>query len=127
MTVFLFYLPDLIFFRKLPWSQKLNGYLCRYSSTPLIARVPLGGFVMLQSLRNLVHVYMQASSWNSVKVVMDADPRGSASGEMPVANSVPIIVTDFDPFGGTRRGLEGPSQGSRLPFFQSSRDSSESD
>ena len=42
---------------------------------------------MLQSLRILVHVYMQASSWNSVKVVMNADPRGSASGEMPVANS----------------------------------------
>ena len=71
---------------------------------------------MLQSLRTLVHVYMRASSWGfSVKVVIDADPRGSASGEMPVANSVPIIVTDFDPFGGTRRGLEGPSQGSRLP------------
>ena len=70
---------------------------------------------MLQSLRILVHVYMQASSLKSVKVVMDADPRGSASGEMPVANSVPIIVTCFDPFRGTRRGLEGPSQGSRLP------------
>ena len=71
----------------------------------------------MQSLRILVHVYMQASSssLNSVKVVMDADPRGAASREMPVANSVPIIVTCFDPFGGTRRGLEGPSQGLRLP------------
>ena len=58
---------------------------------------------MLQSLRNLVQ---QASSWNSVKVVMDADPRGAASREIPVANSVPIIVTCFDPFGGTRRGLD---------------------
>ena len=46
---------------------------------------------------------------------MDADPRGAASREMPVANSVPIIVTCFDPFRGTRRGLEGPSQGLRLP------------
>ena len=46
---------------------------------------------------------------------MDADPRGAASREIPVANSVPIIVTCFDPFGGTRRGLEGPSQGLRLP------------
>ena len=76
------------FLRKLPWNQKLNN-LCRRplprerSSTPLIARVPLGGFVMLQSLRTLVHVYMRASSWGfSVKVVMDADPRGSASGEI---------------------------------------------
>ena len=49
---------------------------------------------------------------NSVKVVMDADPRGSASGKMLVANSVPIVVTDFDLCGGTRRGVVGPSRGS---------------
>jgi len=47
---------------------------------------------------------------------MDADPRGSGRGEMPVANSVPIIETDFDPRGGTRSGIEGPSRGSRQPF-----------
>ena len=70
---------------------------------------------MLQSLRIRVHVYMQASSLHSVKVVMDADPRGAASRKIPVANSVPIIVTCFDPFRGTLRGLEGPSQGSWLP------------
>ena len=53
---------------------------------------------------------------HSDKVVMDADPRGSGRGEMPVANSVPIIETDFDPRGGTRSGIEGPSRGSRQPF-----------
>ena len=46
---------------------------------------------------------------------MDADPRGSTSGEMPVAISVSILVTCVYSFGGTCRGLEGPSKGSRLP------------
>ena len=42
---------------------------------------------------------------------MDADPRGSASGEMPVANSVPKIVTCFDPFRGTRRRARARGNG----------------
>ena len=79
-------------FEKIPWKQKLKGYL--YACPQRCQRLssfefPWWGFGMLQSLRILVHVYMQALSWNSVKVVMDADPQARPAERYPLQTQFP--------------------------------------